>query len=217
MRHNSKIYNLLFEEEAKMKDAPERNISFKADATGKARKSADSVDDQIDSLLLMYEQKAIREKDELMENLRNLSLKMLFEQDEEGFEEDEPAEDAPDDAAAEEEEVVEPEGSEKMTATEPATSEQIPDIDIDKFTIKVARLVMNYKNLLRVEDVIINRAKNFLDDNYGDKFVSKYLEILNEQFGLEPQEFPNVDYPDPDVYAADNLPSAAGAGTAAAE
>ena len=48
---------------------------------------------------------------------------------------------------------------------------------------------MNYRQLLDVENAIINRAKNFLDENYGDKFVVRYLDILDEQFGIAPKEF----------------------------
>ena len=40
---------------------------------------------------------------------------------------------------------------------------------------------MNYKNLLRVEDVIINRVKNFLDENYGDVFVDTNVVIGHEK------------------------------------
>ena len=83
-----------------------------------------------------------------------------------------------------------------MTA-EPAESEPVPDLDIDKFTIKVARLIMNHRNLLNVENAIINRVKNFLDENYGDAFVVRYLDVLDEQFGITVSEF-ELDY-DPDV------------------
>ena len=54
--NQNKIYDLLFEEEARLADAPESNIRFKDGVEAKARKSADSVDDQIDSVLLRYEQ-----------------------------------------------------------------------------------------------------------------------------------------------------------------
>ena len=53
---------------------------------------------------------------------------------------------------------------------------------------------MNHTNLLKIEDAIINRTKNFLDENYGDKFVSKFLEVLEEQYGLSVSE-DNVEYP----------------------
>ena len=177
---NKNLYKLLLEQENEdLGDAPEGGV--KASSPPKARKADDSVDDQIDSLILMYESRTIRdEEDRLNESLKSSSLKYLFEQEEEAGEEagEETAEDPPSD----------PVGSEEVTA-KPATKDAVPDLDIDKFTIKVARLLMNHKQLLDVENAIINRTKNFLDENYGDAFVVRYLDILNEQFGISPQEF----------------------------
>ena len=84
----------------------------------------------------------------------------------------------------------------------------VPDIDIDKFTIKIARLIMNHRQLLDVENAIINRTKNFLDENYGDKFVTRYLNILEEQFGIETKEF--------DIEYSEDVPLAVGANPAGA-
>ena len=174
---NKNLHNsLLIEQENEdLGDAPEGGV--RTSESPKARKADDSVDDQIDSLILMYESRAIRdEEDRLNESLKRSSLKYLFEQEEEAGEE------------AGEEEVSDPVGSEEVTA-KPAAKDAVPDLDIDKFTIKVARLLMNYKQLLDVANAIINRAKNFLDENYGDAFVTRYLDILDEQFGISPQEF----------------------------
>ena len=187
-----KIYRLLFEQEEDLGDAPEGGVDVKGKP--KARKADDSVDDQIDSLILMYEKRAIRDdSDKLFEAFELNSLRMLLEQEEEPAAEEEPVA---------EEEDTSPEGSEAVTAPA-AESEPIPDIDIDKFTIKVARLIMNHRNLLDVETAIINRVKNFLDQNYGDKFVVRYLDILNEQFGIESKEF--------DVQPVEDVPYAVGA------
>jgi hypothetical protein len=195
--------NLIFEDIDDISDdeVPEGGVS--TDDNAKGRKSNDSVDDQIDSLILLYEQRAIRDdEDKLMESLSHSSLKYLFEQEEAELEEEEPAEDE------EEAELVEPTGSEEMTA-DIADGEPVPDLDIDKFTIKVARLIMNYRNLLDVENAIINRTKNFLNENYGDAFVSSYLEILEEQFGISASEF-NIDYNEDEPFAVGANPEGAG-------
>ena len=94
-----KIYNLLFEQEEEkekkefnFEDPPEENVNIQGDAEPKARKANDSVDDQIDSLILLYESKAIREDDEesyLNESLIKQTLLALLR------EQDEPAADAP--------------------------------------------------------------------------------------------------------------------------
>jgi hypothetical protein len=138
-----------------------------------------------------------------MESLKATSLKYLFEQEEEVVEEP-PADEAPveDDPS--------PVGSEEATAPA-AESEPVPDLDIDKFTIKVARLIMNYRQLLDVETAIINRTKNFLDDNYGDKFVVRYLDILEEQFGITAEEFETTNVQDA-PFAVGANPAGAGMG-----
>ena len=141
-----------------------------------------------------------------MESLSKTSLRYLFEQEDPPAEEEAeaPAEDAglPAD--------TDPVGSEEATA--PAAEEEpVPDLDIDKFTIKVARLIMNHRQLLDVETAIINRTKNFLDENYGDKFVVRYLDILNEQFGISAQEFNMTDVEDA-PFAVGANPAGAGMG-----
>jgi len=183
---NEKLYKILFEQqEEDLGDAPEGGV--RGNIEPKARKADDSVDDQIDSLILLYEKRAIRdEEDQLMESLSKTSLRYLFEQDEEEPAAEEPAADDSD-----------PVGSEEATAPV-AESEPVPDLDIDKFTIKVARLIMSHRQLLDIETAIINRTKNFLDENYGDKFVVRYLDILEEQFGISLGEFEdktNIDAP----------------------
>jgi len=194
------LYKLLLEKkEEDMSDAPEGTVMTASEP--KARKAADSVDDQIDSLILMYEKRAIRDDEtNLMESLKTSSLRYLFEQ-----------EDAPEEEPADTEETPEassPVGSEEITA-KPAEESLVPDIDIDKFTIKIARLIMNHRQLLDVENAIINRTKNFLDENYGDKFVTRYLDILEEQFGIETKEF-DIDYPGEDPLAVGANPAGAG-------
>ena len=137
-----------------------------------------------------------------MESLKNTSLKYLFEQEEDAAAEEPPADVPVDDPS--------PVGSEAATAPA-AESEPVPDLDIDKFTIKVARLIMNHRQLLDVETAIINRTKNFLDDNYGDKFVVRYLDILEEQFGITAEEFETTHVQDP-PYAVGANPAGAGMG-----
>ena len=116
---NKTLYRLIVEQQDEdLGDAPEGGVQ--SDPEPKARKSDDSVDDQIDSLILMYEKRAIRdEEDKLMESLSGTSLKYLFEQDEEAAAEEEPEADVGTD----------PVGSEEATAPA-AESEPVPDLDI---------------------------------------------------------------------------------------
>ena len=202
MKSRRKIYNLLFEqEEAQDVDVPEKNVV--ASSNSFARKSADSLDDQLDSLILMYEKDAIK-KDDIAESLRYLSLSALLREQEEPAEE-EPAEEEP-----AEEESAAPSGSESMDPeVKPATSQKVPNLDIDEFAINIARMIMNYESLLDVKKVIINRAKNHLDKNYGDAYVKRFLETLEEQFGITSEEF-NVDYSADVPFAIGANPAGAG-------
>lgn len=179
-----KIYNLLFE--ADNIDTPESSMIMTSTKM-KARKALDSVDDQIDALILRYEASSIREAEEerAIASLNERSLGFLVEQEEEM--EEEPAEGPDEETPAEE--APEPSGSEKMSVDKPAEDLPIPDLDLDAFAARTVRLINNHKSLLRMEEAIGNRIKHFLDENYGDKYVQRYLEILDNQYGLSFEQF----------------------------
>jgi len=180
------IYSLLFEEESKINNAPESNVKLTS-TSAKARKNLNSVDKQIDALLLRYESSSIIEEGDLNETLFKTSLKMLLEQEEEEGEEggEESAEETDTDATDADSGTS---GAEGIKADKPG-SESTPNLDVDDFTGKCVRLIMNYKNLLRVEEAIINRIRNFLDNNYGDEHVERFLTTLENDYGLSVSEF----------------------------
>lgn len=60
---------------------------------------------------------------------------------------------------------------------------------MDAFASRTVRLIVNYKSLLDIETAITNRVKNFLDINYGERFVQEYLDILEKQYGISLEEF----------------------------
>ena len=143
-------------------------------ATSKFRASKDSVDDQIDSWLIKFEEDSMASTAEsIMESLRGFNLEaLLFEQEEgEG------------DAAPEENlGVEEPAGSEDITVDEPMEVTKKPPMNIDAFSKRVARLAIGYQTKLDVPTVIINRAINYLRDNYDQSYIEKMKEILDTQF-----------------------------------
>jgi len=61
-------------------------------------------------------------------------------------------------------------------------------IDLEKFTADVARLVMNYQSLLDMEGLIINKAKDFLRVQYDEGHVDQFQELLDIRFGIEIEE-----------------------------
>lgn len=150
----------------------------------KSRQALDSVDDQIDGKLIQFESDSIKDSSEdeiMLESLRNLSLSFLLE-------EEEPAAEPP---AGSEDQKENPEQVEKK-----------PPLDVDVFTRKVVRLLMNYKDLLRIEPVIVNRAAAFLEKNYGKDYVEEMTNILETEFDFNLQGEESVE----------EVPIAAGAG-----
>ena len=214
MSRKMNIFNLLFEQESVNADSPEKSMHL-ASTGMKARKALDSVDNQIDALILRYEASSIRaDQTDLMElSMFKKSLQYLFEQEEPDEDPlaalgatDEPS------ASADDKAPPDPVGSEKMDAKEPA-NEEVPDLDIDAFATRTVRLIMNHKNLLRVEEAIINRIKHFLDEHYGDKFVTRYIEILESQFGITVTEFEEDENDEiDDTYGVGARDGATGAG-----
>lgn len=179
-----KMYNFIFEAESSI-DSPESSMKM-TNSKMFARKALDSVDDQIDALILRYEASSINEEEEerAIASLNEQSLQYLVEQEEDAAEE--PADEEPTEEPPVEQE---PTGSEKMSVDTPAAEQAIPNIDLDAFAARTVRLIKNYKSLLRMEEAIGNRIKHFLDENYGDKYVQRYLEILDNQYGLTFEEF----------------------------
>mgnify|MGYP003651271196 FL=1 len=133
------------------------------------RISRDSVDDQIDSMILKFEKESITdEEDELLEAIfETKSLKALITEQEDDDEEPE---------------ADEPAGSEDVQVDEPAEATLKPKLNVDIFSKKVARLALNSSTLLDPATVIVNRAINFLSKNYDQAHVDRMVDILNTQF-----------------------------------
>ena len=167
------IYNLIFE--AEKGEIPEK-MDDDVRVGKKTKLARDSVDDQIDSLLVKYESESLREEDEetsLNESFFKKNLKALLYEQEAAL-----------DPAADKEATT---GSEIIDEEEPA-EEETPNLDIDQFGSKVARLVMNYQQLLKVETAIVNRAVEFIEKNYDEEHVERLYAILEEQYDIEIDE-----------------------------
>lgn len=205
-----KIFDLLFEQESKVDDSAENAVNLKSGKT-KARKALNSIDQQIDALILKYEASSLKEdEDDVLNEIKKLSLKILLEQDEEeGGDEAGGEEDAAEDTGTE----GSPEGAEALKSKSPGT-ENIPKIDMDEFTNRCVRLITNYRSLLRVEEAIINRIRNFLDNNYGDEHVTRFLTTLEQDFGLDTEQYKDVynDNETPEIFGIGANPAGAGMG-----
>ena len=146
------------------------------------RLSRDSVDDQVDSLILKFEREAIPEEDNtpIDEAMHQFSLLSLInEQVPNSDVEEENLELAVED---EEEEIDDPGGSEEVSVNEPAEKTKKAKLDVDIFAQRIARLAMSHDALLDVPTVIVNRAVTFLEKNYNQEHVDTMIDILNNQF-----------------------------------
>jgi len=140
------------------------------------KRSADSVDDQIDAFLIKFEKDSMSSDDDMMmESMSSTSLRKLFlEQDAEEGEE----------GAADDEEEVDDDSETDSEESDESLEPPKPPIDIDAFTKRVARLVMNNEVLLDIKAAIVNRASSFLADHYDNDHVSEMKEILHTQFDI---------------------------------
>ena len=153
--------------------------------TEAVRLSEDSVDAQIDSILMGYQGSA--QQQEYIDGKLNKHFRLLLEQPPEDEDEDELAdeegeEDLEDiDAEPESDQTV---GDEQMAADEPAAP-RVAQIDVDQFTEKVYNLLNNFRSLLNIEPVIINRAKNMLAENgYDQNAIDEFEATLDSDFGV---------------------------------
>ena len=156
-----------------------------SNATKATRLSKKSADDQIDSYILKFENESIgTNTDEVVaESLKQLSLLPMLREQEEGEEEEDPPEEDVESPgeAAEEAEPSDPEGSDTVTEDEPLAVIKKAPINLDVFAKKVARLAINYNAQLDIPTVIVNRAINFLKQNYDDAHARSLIETLNSE------------------------------------
>ena len=162
--------------------------------------SADSLDDQIDSLLMKYETDSIVPPDDIEEELideshtlRRVYVRLFEQEEEEGGEEE------AEEVGSEEDVVV---GSEDIEVEEEGDERQ-PNINVDLFAGHVNRLIMNFGSLLDPLTVILNRSQNYLRSKYDKVVVDEFIEIMAQQYGMELNPIDDTQPP----------PAAAGAGS----
>lgn len=127
----------------------------------RTRLSTESVDDQIDSLLIKFESESIK-----TESRARRSIRLMFEE--------------PEGEKGEGPSAVGSEERDEEWSGEPNK----PPIDIDRFAHRVVRLMENYNSLLDVRTVILNRSKNYIRENYDDFAVLKFEDTLEVDHGI---------------------------------
>ena len=59
------------------------------------------------------------------------------------------------------------------------------DIDLRSFAANVARFVKNYQNLIDWESVILNKARSFVNNHYGEETSKALFDILEQEYDIE--------------------------------
>ena len=135
-------------------------------------KSSSSVDDQIDELFLQYEKLSLPDEEQMLQEMISKgSLRFILEQEE-------PEEEA------EEEEAIEDEDADDAEDDSMVPDEVSPSIDIGTFATKVARLAEMPEKVLDLKNAIINRAVQYLEQNYDDNVAKDFENALLDRFQL---------------------------------
>jgi hypothetical protein len=143
------------------------------------RLSEDSLDSQIDSVLLRYQEEASLEDNELEDAGLNEGYKMpenwkLLLKEAEGDEEEETPMSGDDIMSV---------GDDMPRASKPSDPKQ-QKLNIDDFAQKVSNLYEHYDSLLNVKPVIVHRAMHLLEKGYPADLIQEFLEILEREFGI---------------------------------
>lgn len=141
------------------------------------RLSEDSVDSQIDSVLLRYQEESSLDDSELddvglSEGYRMpANWNLLLEQ---GDEEEAPSASGNDVMGV---------GDDMPRSTTPSDPRE-QKINVDDFAQKVANLYEHYESLLNIKPVIVHRAMHLLEKGYPADLVQEFLDTLEREFGI---------------------------------
>jgi len=138
-------------------------------------KSSSSVDDQIDELFLQYEKLSLPDEEQMLQEMISKgSLRFILEQEE-------PEEEAEEEEAIED---VDEEDADDAEDDSMVPEEVTPSIDIGTFATKVARLAEMPEKVLDLKNAIINRAVQYLEQNYDDNVAKDFENALLDRFQL---------------------------------
>jgi len=84
------------------------------------------------------------------------------------------------------------------------------EIDLDRFTAEVARLIKNYTTLLDMEKMLLNKAREFVLTRYGEEAEKEMMDQLSVKHDIE------IVSPQEPIESELEVPIAIGAGSGAA-
>jgi len=151
-------------------DKSAEDLSTPDDEREHAETPEDSLDNQIDAYLIKYEKMSMGDPDGTVDESRQRSPLMRFFASqllrEAGDDEDENSDD------------------DVSSNAEPPAANSPPPLNIDEFAKRVARLMTNYDNLLDVPGAVFDRARLYLQQNYGDEIADQLADVLETQHDI---------------------------------
>lgn len=157
----------------------------------------DSLDNQLDSFFIKFEKDAIDSTKSESKLFKALGLIEAKDDEEEDNDDEETDDDV----------THRGETDDSAKAVTPPT----PDMNIDVFTNKIARLINNYDSLLDVPGAIRDRAIEYLEQNYSPDVAQQFLELLDSHHDIS---FNDDDYPEqgPPAFGAQGEGGGSGGG-----
>jgi hypothetical protein len=132
--------------------------------------SPTSVDKQIDSLLIAFQDDSseVDDNDVVPEGVTSMFTALLLLEAEDG--------DADDSNTV---------TSDANNRAEDPGAAMVPKLNIDDFASKVAALIGAASKRLDIETVILNRARNFISDEYGQDIAKQLVDLLSTTHGVD--------------------------------
>lgn len=157
------------------------------------RLSMDSLDDQVDSILMRFESDCIlgpEGEEEMMpgigESRARLTEAPTDDEEKDPKDDEGPPSGKEPELGDPEEEDVDDKTSDKEDQEPDTESDPLkPKIDLGKFAGKVSRLVSNFEHLLNLPIAIANRASNYLEQNYGESVAKEFAEVMERDFEVQ--------------------------------
>lgn len=153
-----------------------REDAMGGQARPRVRLSKDSIDNQVDSILLGYESDCIVSVGAQDEAGMGESIMREAPQPELG---------TPEEEEQAEEDLANQTGNQEDAVPDEESDPLQPKIDLHKFAGKVSRLASNYDALLNMPIAIVNRARNYLEQNYSKAVADEFSEIMERDFDIE--------------------------------
>lgn len=157
-----------------------------------------SLDQMLDRYFVRYERESIPTNDVYESTFRNKSF--IKEQ----LEEEEPAEEEPaDDLGGEDDgglggdlggDLGDDLGGDEAAPAESGNEAPVlttPQINLNDFARSVARLANNFQALMDPKSTILNRAEQYITNNYDQRTGQELMQILSTNYGLTPVDQTN--------------------------